>query len=113
MYVPTSFCVPGMYNLPSIASVGLLDAILTILFPLNRRSLFTIWLLLLAVLLVLLVAVLLVLLLAVLFAFFGPGGWLLNGTCAGLSFPTLLLLPTAIACWITDIAAVVSAKVAI
>src|SRR6266571_3877954 len=30
LYVPTSFCVPGVYNLPSIASVGLLDAILTI-----------------------------------------------------------------------------------
>ena len=60
------------------------------------------WLLLLAVLLVLLLAVLLVLLLAVLFALFGHGGWLLNGTFLGFCFPRLLLLPTAIACWITS-----------
>jgi hypothetical protein len=60
------------------------------------------WLLLLTVLLVLLLAVLLVLLLAVLFALFGHGGWLLNGICIGLSFPTLLLLPTAIVFWIRE-----------
>jgi hypothetical protein len=46
------------------SSVGLLDAIFKMLFPLNRRSLFTMWLLLLAVLLVLLLAVPLLLLLA-------------------------------------------------
>src|SRR5438445_2268923 len=92
-----------------------MDEIFTMLFPLNRRSLFTMWLLLLllAVMLVLLPAVLLVLLPAVLFALFGHGGWLLNGTFVGFSFPTLLLLPTAIACWITDIASVVSANVAV
>jgi hypothetical protein len=71
------------------------------------------WLLLLAVLLVLLLAVPLLLLLDVLLALFGHGGWLLNGTCVGLSFPTLLLLSTAIACWITDIAAVVNPNVAV
>ncbi|MGB7957124.1 MAG: hypothetical protein WCF23_24380 [Candidatus Nitrosopolaris sp.] len=65
-----------------------LAAILTILFPPNRRSLFTMWLLLPAVPLVLLPAVL--------FALFGHGEWLLNGTCVGLSFPTLLLFPVAV-----------------
>jgi hypothetical protein len=76
----TTGCLHGRWDEIG-SSVGLLDAIFTTLFPLNRRSLFTMWLLLLAVPLLLLLAVPLLLLLAVplllllavLLALFGHG----------------------------------------
>jgi hypothetical protein len=55
-------------------------------------------LLLPAVPLLLLPAVPLLLLPAVLLALIAHGEWLLNGTCVGLSLPTLLLLPAPKAC---------------
>lgn len=87
------------------------EAIFTMVLPPDRNSSFTMWVLLTAVLLVLLPVVLLLLLLAVLFALFGHGEWVLNGTCVGFSFPTLLLVPTAKACCVMTNATVAIAVI--